>query len=317
MTPRLSVIIPARNAMSTLPQAIASAQAMPLDPFEIIVIDDGSTDETWAWLQAESARDPRIVPVRRTTNHGVSAARNAGIALARAPLIGFLDADDIWHAEPMAARVRWHEAHPDTVLSFADYKTLLPGGVLRDRTLAYWPRFHRFVAGRSGMLDLGAEAFGLLVGENPVCTSSVIARGGAVLAAGGFDTKLRQAEDWDLWIRLAQHGQVATSTASEIYHRDHPGSITRKVGERVASLREVVRRHSAQAWRRAPGAALAARCMLAQAENELAQHEHRPIAALWHSIVATIYGPSVKLARDAARAALVVARIKPPVALPV
>ncbi len=316
MSPRLSVIIPTRNALSTLPRAMASALALPLDPIEIVVIDDGSTDGTWEWLEAATARDPRIVKLRRTANHGVSAARNAGIAVARAPLVGFLDADDIWQPEAIAARVRWHEANRGTVLSFSDYKTLLPDGTLRARLLSYWPRFERFIAGRSGMLGLGREAFALLVGENPVCTSSVIARSGAILAAGGFDTKLRQAEDWDLWIRLCQHGAVATSTTSEIFHRDHPGSMTRKVAERVASLRVVVRRHSGRAWRRAPLAALSARCMLAQAETELAQHEHRPYAALHHSVVAALYKPSPKLMRDAARAALVVARLKPPVVQP-
>ena len=85
MSPRLSVIIPTRNALATLPRAMASALALPLDPIEIVVIDDGSTDGTWEWLEAATARDPRIVKLRRTANHGVSAARNAGIAVARAP----------------------------------------------------------------------------------------------------------------------------------------------------------------------------------------------------------------------------------------
>lgn len=316
MTPRLSVIIPTRNALHTLPQALASALMTPIDAFEVIVVDDGSTDGTWAWLQDAAARDARVMPMRRDADHGVSAARNAGVARARAPLVGFLDADDIWDGEAIAERVRWHEANPETVMSFSDYITLLADGSLRGRTLDYWPRFQSFIAGRSGMLALGKAAFGLLVGENPVCTSSVIARSRAVVAAGGFDTSLRQAEDWDLWIRMSRQGNIATSTRVEIQHRDHPGGISRRVAERVASLREVVRRHGPRAWRHAPGAALAARCMLAQAETELAQHEHRPISALRHSVIAALFSPSRKLTRDAARAALVVARLKPPVVQP-
>ena len=312
MKPRISVIIPSRNGMETLPRAVASALALRLDCFEVIVVDDGSTDGTADWLAELAARDPRVVPLRRDRDHGVSAARNAGIAAARSDLVGFLDADDVWHAGPVTARVRWHEAHPGTVLSFSDYQTLLPDGQLQDRYLAYWPRFQRFIAGRTGMLDLGEAAFSLLVGENPVCTSSVVARRNAILAAGAFDTGLRQAEDWDLWIRLAAQGGVATSAAIELYHQDHPGSLSHKVSERVASLREVVRRHQKAAWRQVPGAALAARCMLAQAEAELAQREGRAGRAFWHSLAAAFTGPSVKLFRDAARAGLVVVGLKPP-----
>ena len=310
--PRLSVIIPSRNDLASLPRAVSSALALPLDRFEVIVIDDGSTDGTWEWLAAEAARDPRIVPVRRRADHGVSAARNAGIALARAPLVGFLDADDVWLAGRIAERVRWHESQPDATMSFSDFATLLTDGRLQDRYQAYWPRFRRFVQARSGMIPLGNAGFGLLVGENPVCTSSVIARSLAVRQAGGFDARLRQAEDWDLWIRLTAAGPVATSTVIEVYHAARPDSLSQNVAERVASLREVVRRHSHQAWRRAPTAALSAQCMLAQAEAELAQREGHATTALLHSFAAALLRPSVKLLRDAARAALVAVGLKPP-----
>ena len=213
MTPRLSVIIPSRNGLDTLPRALDSVLALPIDRFEVIVIDDGSTDGTGEWLAALAARDPRVIPLRRDSNHGVSAARNAGIAAARAPVIGFLDADDIWTPERIAARLEWHEAHPATVLSFSDYQTLLPDGTLQARYLAYWPRYQRFLAGRPGMVPLGPAAFGLLAGENPVCTSSVLASRAAIQAAGGFDAGLRQAEDWDLWIRLALAAPAANAPA--------------------------------------------------------------------------------------------------------
>ena len=312
MQPRLSVIIPCRNGRATLPRAVNSVLELPLDRFEVIVVDDGSTDGTWEWLAGAAARDPRIVPARRRADHGVSAARNAGIALARAPLVGFLDADDVWLAPQVAERVRWHETHPEATMSFSDYATLLPDGRLQDRYQAYWPRFGRFLQGRSGMIPLGDASYGLMVGENPVCTSSVIARGLSVRQAGGFDASLRQAEDWDLWIRLSAAGPVAASTVIEVYHAARPDSLSHNVGERVASLREVVRRHRDQAWRRAPRAALAARCMLAQAEAELAQREGRATTALRHSLAAALFGPSVRLGRDAARAALVAVGLKPP-----
>lgn len=307
MQPRLSVIIPCRNGLDTLPRAIASALALPIDRFEIIVVDDGSTDGTSAWLAERAAQDPRIVPLRRDADHGVSAARNAGIAAARAPVLGFLDADDVWDAEQIGRRLEWHEAHPETVLSFSDYTTLLPDGTLQDRYRASWPRFSRFVDGRSGMLSLGSAAFSLLIGENPVCTSSVLASRAAVQAAGGFDPRLRQAEDWDLWIRLSGHGTVAASTTVELLHADRPGSLSHDVAGRIGGIREVVRRHRAEAWRRAPRAALAASCLLAQAEAELARHSGKLGTAFLHSIGAAACHPSVETVRGVARAALTAA----------
>jgi glycosyltransferase involved in cell wall biosynthesis len=318
MTPRLSVIIPARNALDTLPRALASALSLPVDRFEVIVADDGSSDGTGAWLADLAARDPRVVWLRRDADHGVSAARNAGIALARAPVLGFLDADDVWRPALIARRLEWHEAHPDTVLSFSDYETLLPDDSLQKRHSASWPRFSRFVGARSGMLPLGAAAFSLLVGENPVCTSSVLASRAAVLAAGGFDPGLRQAEDWDLWIRLSRQGAVATSTQVELLHAARPGSLSHDVAGRVAGIRQVVRRYRAEAWRHAPRGALAASCLLEQAEAELARYSGHPGRAFLHSVAAAGWHPSVLTARGTVRAALVAAgfAVRPAGAVP-
>ncbi len=312
MKPRLSVIIPSRNGLDTLPRAVESVLALPVAEIEVIVVDDGSTDGTGDWLANVSARDSRVIGLRRDSNHGVSAARNAGIGAARAPVLGFLDADDIWHPEPIARRLAWHEAHPEAVLSFAEYQTLLPDGTLQDRYAAYCPRFQRFMAGKTGIVPLGEQAFSLLAGENPVCTSSVMASRAAVLQAGCFDPGLRQAEDWDLWIRLAQHGAVAASTEISLYHADRPGSLSHRVAERVACMREVVRRHRSYAWRHAPGAAMAAASLLAQAEAELALRQGRQWRAFVHNTAAACWQPSRQHARDAARSALVVAGLKAP-----
>lgn len=312
MRPRLSVVIPSRNGLDTLPRAVASALALPVEELEIVVVDDGSTDGTGDWLAQQGKLDPRVIGLRRDKDHGVSAARNAGIAAARAPVLAFLDADDVWFPDPVAERLRWHERHPDTVLSFANYQTLLPDGRRQDRYLAYTPRFWRFIGGRDGIISLEDKAFPLLAGENPVCTSSVMVSREAVLAVGGFDAGLRQAEDWDLWIRLAKRGPVAASTAIELLHADRPGSLSHKVAERVACLRDVVGRHQRDVWRRSPAAALAAKCLLAQAEAELAIRQGRQWSALAHMAAAMTWQPSRQHFRDAARAGLVVLGLKPP-----
>jgi glycosyltransferase involved in cell wall biosynthesis len=313
--PRLSVIIPSRDGLETLPRAVASVLAMNVAAMEVIVVDDGSTDGTAAWLAELSARDPRVTSLRRDANHGVAAARNAGIAAARAPLLGFLDADDVWFPEAIERRLAWHETHPQTILSFAEHRTLLPDGTQQEKWSGYCPRYRRFRAARPGILPLGTQAFGLLAGENPVCTSSVMASRAAVLFAGGFDASLRQAEDWDLWIRLARQGDVAASGDVELLHADRPGSLSHKVAERVACMRQVVRRHRPAVLRRAPGAALAATSLLAQAEVELAARQGRNGRAFRQSLLAAACQPSTRAMRDAMRAGLVIAGLKPPMKL--
>lgn len=315
MVPRLSVVIPSRNGLDTLPRALASVLAVPVAELEVIVVDDGSTDGTGAWLAEQSARDPRVIGLRRDSGHGVSAARNAGIAAARAPVLGFLDADDVWYSEAIARRLAWHEAHPETVLSFSEHQTLLPDGSVRETWAGYSPRYRRFLGQRTGIVPLGAQGFALLAGENPVCTSSVLASRAAVQAAGGFDASLRQAEDWDLWIRLAQQGPVVASADAELLHADRPGSLSHKVAERVACMREVVRRHRAETWRQSPAAARAAASLLAQAEVELAVRQGRNGAAFAHSVAAAFWQPSRQTVRDALRAGLVVIGLKPPMPL--
>jgi glycosyltransferase involved in cell wall biosynthesis len=95
-SPRVSVVIPTRDSIGFLPEAIATAQAQTLRDIEILVVDDGSLDATWALLLGAAASDPRVRPLRRAAPSGVSAARNAGLAEARGDWIALLDADDLW-----------------------------------------------------------------------------------------------------------------------------------------------------------------------------------------------------------------------------
>lgn len=101
--PRLSVIIPTRNCLEWLPRAMASALAVPVSGLEVIIVDDGSTDGTAAFLTHAEASGLPIRVLRRAGGEGAAAARNAGLALAQAPVVGFLDADDIWQPDRIGA----------------------------------------------------------------------------------------------------------------------------------------------------------------------------------------------------------------------
>ncbi len=306
MTPKLSVIIPVRNGIKFVGQAIASAQAVPIAPLEILVVDDGSTDGTTELLLGLATEDDRIVVIRRDSDHGASAARNEGIARARADIICFLDADDLLYPEPVARRVEWLQAHPDIVLCFSKYQTMLPDGSIEPTFASYCPRFQKFIGSREGIVELGDGAFGLLYSENPICTTGTMARRDALVALDGFSRDLRQAEDWDLWIRLARRGAVAYSTSIEAQHSARPDSLSTNVEDRTRHIAEVARRHRGFALRHYPRAAFAALSLVEIARGEQHRQAHRNVAACGHYLAGFLLSPNTRYGLEFARSAAVV-----------
>lgn len=307
--PRLSVIIPTRNCLEWLPRAMASALAVPVEGLEVIVVDDGSTDGTAGFLAQAEASGLPIRVLRRAGGAGVAAARNAGLALARAPVVGFLDADDIWNPERIAERLAWHEAHPETALSFGEYETLYPDNRREPRLIGYMPRFAAVVAPldeprEEAIRWLGVEGAGLVYGENPVCTSVVLASRAAVEAVGGFDVSLGQAEDWDLWIRLALHGPVAYAPCPQGLHMHRADSLSSEVRARCLAVATVLERYAGAIRARDAGAHRCGRAFVAEARAELAESEGRRLAHLGWQAKAWLWQPSRRRWRSCLRAAV-------------
>jgi len=200
MAPRLSVIIPALNALRWLPGAIASLGGRR--DIEIILVDDHSTDGTSSYLRAVAAGDPRVSALT-SRGEGPAAARNTGLAVASAPLVAFLDADDRWRRNKIARQMELHRLNPDIGFSFTDHRRIAEDGSELPRGFARCPSF----AARHGMrqegfvLDRDAQA--ALYAEPLVATSTVMARTDLLRSVGGFNEQLRRAEDWDLWLHLA------------------------------------------------------------------------------------------------------------------
>jgi glycosyltransferase involved in cell wall biosynthesis len=201
--PFISVIIPTYNRAKLLPQAIESALVQTYPHYEIVIVDDGSTDETSEIIK------PYINKVRFITqkNRGVSAARNRGIREAKGELIAFLDSDDLWLPNALRNKVQYLNMHPDTGLIHSDMLLLDEYGG---------------TSGKSDplMTNTGECYLGLFAG-NRIFTSSVIVRRNCLEKAGDFDESIRYAEDYDLWIRLARECRFAYCEESLGFYRVH------------------------------------------------------------------------------------------------
>jgi glycosyltransferase involved in cell wall biosynthesis len=185
--PAVSVIIPARNAAHTLRATLASVQSQTWSEWEAIVIDDGSIDGTADLVSSLAAQDGRIHLVR-SFGRGVSAARNLGVSMARARILAFLDADDLWLPTKLVSHLSYLQRHPDVGLSFDRVRFLSPEGE---------PSKVCSTA-RVGGLSLPD-----LLCENPASTAStLVVRRSVLEAVGDFDEQMRFAEDLELMVRI-------------------------------------------------------------------------------------------------------------------
>ena len=240
--PDVSVIIPTRNALAWLPAALESIGQNP--NLEIIIVNDGSTDGTNEFLQMKKSLDKRIKVIKGPCL-GPSAARNVAIDVAKAPLIAFLDADDRWRPGKIEAQTIFHQKNPHIGLSFTDYMHHTMEGVDKGGCFVFWPRFNQVRMNQNQPFIIEKnKALGLIYSENIVGTSTVMVRTDLLKEVGGFETSLRSAEDWDLWMRLARKADVGCIpwiAGDYLMHR--PGNVSNDTSRRARAMRYFADRH--------------------------------------------------------------------------
>ena len=225
--PRVSVVMPAFNAATTIGAAVASALWQTSADLELVVVDDGSTDETAAIAAAHGDR----VRVVSQPNAGVAAARNRGIAEARGDLIAFCDADDILFAQHLAALLEVHDRTGDLVTANAWW--LFPNGIDRRRT-RHKGRFPGRDEQRMSILQ-----------QNFVSTMTLFPRA-LVDEIGPFDESLRRAEDWDFWMRAVFAGhRVAHQPRPLALYRWGATSLSAGTDAMDAAVRDVLQKAAA------------------------------------------------------------------------
>ncbi len=188
--PKVSVVVPTYQRAQVLARALDSAVAQTYPDVEIVVVDDGSTDDT----EAVVARYGERVRYVRQTNGGVSAARNRGIAVSTGELVAFLDSDDTWRDDKLALQVAYLAAHERVGLVLCDLFRS-SGGVVR--------RMYR-----RETLPHDGQVLVWVLRDARLPPSTALVRRAVLDDVGGFDTTLRTAEDLDLHLRIAEKWEV-------------------------------------------------------------------------------------------------------------
>jgi len=222
--PVLSVLMPVHDGGRFLDAAVESILAQDFRDFEFLVIDDGSTDDSLARLQAYAAADDRL-RIRSRGNQGLVATLNELLAWARGEFVARMDADDVAEPGRFRLQVEHLRRHPDVACV---------GGlwhVIDDAD--------RFLIEFGHRLDDASIQRAALEGNSPICHPAATMRRSALVDVGGYRAESHPAEDLDLWLRLGEVGVLANLPDVVLRYRVHPASVSarRRQDQLVATHR--------------------------------------------------------------------------------
>jgi glycosyltransferase involved in cell wall biosynthesis len=224
-TPFVSVIIPTFNRVRMVKEAIDSVQDQTFKDYELLVVDDGSTDSTGDILA--SYKD--VITVLSQKNKGVSAARNRGISRAKGELIAFLDSDDLWLPDKLKAQVDFFQSNPEAMICQTEEIWIRDGKRVNPKN-----RHKKY----SGMIF--KQSLPLCI----VSPSAVVMRRGLFDKVGVFDEQLPACEDYDLWLRVSsQYPIYLINTPLIIKRGGHEDQLSKKTSldiYRIQSLTNII-----------------------------------------------------------------------------
>lgn len=206
--PAVSVIIPTYNRADLLPATLDSVAAQTFTDFEILVVDDGSSDGTRELVEQRK----QDIHYLWQPNQGVSEARNHALRVTKAEFVAFLDSDDAWRPTFLEKTIARLRTHPDEALVYTDFVSI----DARSRLL----RGHR-------KTPHGGEVTARLFASTFIHTSAVVMRADLIRSAGGFDGRLTHNEDYDLWLRLSLRYRFGLVPEPLCLRRCHPVSLSR------------------------------------------------------------------------------------------
>lgn len=219
----VSVIIPTYNRLEFLKEAVSSVREQTYRTWELIVIDDGSTDGTRSWLK-DSRIKHVVIPHCGMPGH----VRNIGVREARSDYVAFLDSDDLWKEQKLEEQIRFLEMNPSLPLC---------------HTREIWLRGKKTVSQAGQKHSRSGDIFSDSLRKCIIGPSTVLMRKHAFFDAGSFDPDLEIAEDYDLWLRLTARHLVGYLDMPLVVKRaGHPGQLSEKYGQievfRIRALRK-------------------------------------------------------------------------------
>lgn len=286
--PLVSVLIPAYNAASTLGETLASVCGQTYRNLEIIIVDDGSSDDTAALAGRLSRNDPRIRLLRQD-NAGVAAARNLALRHATGLLVAPLDADDLWHPTKIERQVRRLREAPDAEVVYCWSIEIDPAS--------------RVIELRADQDECEGDVYAALVLANFVGNSSVpLIRRDLAAAVGGWDPSLRArkaegCEDWQFYLRLAARARFALEPAFLVGYRQSPNAMSRQLAAMRRSYNLVMQEAADRKPRPPPAILRWSRAEFGLYEADLMLERGDRLRALGGVCLATLLAPSaVRLA---------------------
>lgn len=223
--PKVSVIIPAYNAMSFLPKTLDSVLQQTFTDFEVLIVNDGSSDNIVQW--ANSLTDERVKLISQS-NQGVSTARNTAISKARGEYIAFLDADDLWQETKIEKQVQFLDNNP-TVGLVATWMILIDeqGNLGSEVKLDF----------KQGNVKKKLMEVNLIS-----CGSIPMVRCDCFDAVGLFEPNLRFGEDWEMWMRIAEKYNFGLIKELLVYYRQHPKNSSKNYQEILPDFDRLIKK---------------------------------------------------------------------------
>lgn len=232
MTPIISVTMPVYNGAPYLAESIESILNQTYQDFELIICDDGSTDNSLEIIQTFSAKDSRIVVITRE-NRGIVYTRNEMLAHSRGKYIAVIDHDDIALPERFALQVKFLEKHPEIVCVGGNTYLIDDKG-----------RYLTTLIHLKSNEEIQRSA---LAGHGSITHSCAMIRAEVIKEIGGYDARNPLAQDLDLWLRLGEHGKLANISEPIVKFRLHAESASERNG---LKQREYARLACERAWQR-------------------------------------------------------------------
>jgi glycosyltransferase involved in cell wall biosynthesis len=225
----IDVVIPAYNAGAFITQTLQSVLLQDIPIQSVIVVDDGSMDDTQSKVLAIKKQNPQLkIALIHQENAGLSAARNSGIKYSKADYIALLDADDLWHPKKLSSQIKLFQKSQNLQLGavYCAYELIDAAGKLLP------PKAQTLITPK-----LRGNVYKSLLRGNFISGSgsSVLIARSVFEQVGLFDQQLKACEDWDMWLRIAQHYQFDYVDETLVSIRVHPHNMQKDFGRMVSA----------------------------------------------------------------------------------